>query len=108
MTDYPKRFDDPDVTRTRDGGEPPSPLLQPLPATIGRYRVLGKLGEGGMGVVYEAEQDNPRRRVAVKVVRAGHAVDDQHVRESAKLAAEFQERMGDAASAKAWRAKQGG
>src|SRR5262249_33685258 len=39
-----------------------------LPPRVGRYRVLGLLGEGGMGVVYEAEQDSPRRPVALKVV----------------------------------------
>jgi WD40 repeat protein/predicted Ser/Thr protein kinase len=41
--------------------------------TIGRYRVVRVLGEGGMGTVYEAEQDNPRRTVALKVIRAGMA-----------------------------------
>ena len=41
------------------------------PERIGAYRVLGVLGAGGMGVVYEAEQDRPRRRVALKVVRPG-------------------------------------
>ena len=40
--------------------------------TIGPYKLLQKLGEGGMGVVYLAEQEQPvRRRVAIKVIRAG-------------------------------------
>jgi non-specific serine/threonine protein kinase/serine/threonine-protein kinase len=50
-------------------GAPPAP---PLP-TIARYRVVRVLGEGGMGRVYEAEQDNPRRTVALKVIRPGLA-----------------------------------
>jgi tetratricopeptide (TPR) repeat protein/predicted Ser/Thr protein kinase len=41
----------------------------PMPDRIGRYTIRRKLGEGGMGVVYLAEQDEPRRPVAVKVVR---------------------------------------
>src|SRR5580693_3582801 len=44
---------------------------RPLPTTIGRYRILSRVGEGGMGVVFEAEQDHPRRIVALKVVRLG-------------------------------------
>lgn len=40
-----------------------------LPGTIGRYRVTGVLGEGGMGMVYSAQQDNPQRMVALKVIR---------------------------------------
>src|SRR5262249_41667035 len=42
-----------------------------LPARIGPYRIVRRLGEGGMGAVYEAEQDSPRRAVALKVIRPG-------------------------------------
>ncbi|QOI98999.1 MAG: serine/threonine protein kinase [Phycisphaeraceae bacterium] len=36
--------------------------------TIGRYRIVGLVGTGGMGRVYEAEQDYPTRRVALKLL----------------------------------------
>ena len=47
------------------------PLSEPVPTSFGRYRILRVHGEGGMGTVYEAEQDNPRRSVALKVIRPG-------------------------------------
>src|SRR5262245_8826868 len=41
-------------------------------ASIGRYKLLEKVGEGGCGVVYVAEQTEPvRRRVALKVIKLG-------------------------------------
>jgi serine/threonine protein kinase/tetratricopeptide (TPR) repeat protein len=61
-------------------GTGPADPPEPAPERIGSYRILRKLGEGGMGVVYEAEQQQPRRAVAIKVVRGGQFVDDQHVR----------------------------
>ena len=41
------------------------------PAAIGRYRIVRLIGEGGMGSVYEAEQEQPRRKVALKVIKPG-------------------------------------
>src|SRR5262249_35482753 len=49
-----------------------APTLAPSPA-IGRYRIVRLLGEGGMGAVYEAEQEQPRRKVALKVIKPGLA-----------------------------------
>ena len=45
---------------------------------IGRYKLLQQIGEGGMGVVYMAEQEEPvRRRVALKIIKLG--MDTQQV-----------------------------
>jgi eukaryotic-like serine/threonine-protein kinase len=46
------------------------------PVSIGSYRIGKLIGEGGMGAVYEAEQENPRRTVALKVVKYGLAEPD--------------------------------
>src|SRR5262245_39996035 len=51
-----------------------------LPERVGPYRILRKIGQGGMGVVYEAEQDSPRRRVALKMIPPTGASDERQRR----------------------------
>ncbi len=49
-----------------------SPSTENVGDRIGRYKLLQQIGEGGCGVVYMAEQQEPvRRRVALKVIKLG-------------------------------------
>ena len=60
--------------RTKSEGEDelPSPGSSFMPERIGRYRIIERVGEGGMGSVYLAEQEHPvRRQVALKIVKPG-------------------------------------
>ncbi len=55
---------------------PEGTVPPPLPDRIGPYEILGVLGQGGMGVVYDARQTEPiRRNVAVKLIRRGFDTD---------------------------------
>ena len=48
------------------------PVTEKVGDRIGRYKLLQKIGEGGCGVVYMAEQQEPvRRKVALKVIKLG-------------------------------------
>ncbi len=61
-----------DGAQTPEPGTGTSPFHLDAPAEIGPYRLLKPLGEGGMGVVYLAEQTEPiRRRVALKLIKLG-------------------------------------
>ena len=55
-----------------------SPIAEQPGQTIGRYKLREQIGEGGMGVVYMAEQREPvRRKVALKIIKAG--MDTQEI-----------------------------
>jgi hypothetical protein len=61
------------VAETRRVGRDQEPDLAETPnARVGRYKLLQRLGEGGFGIVYMAEQSEPvKRRVALKIIKLG-------------------------------------
>jgi serine/threonine protein kinase/Tol biopolymer transport system component len=62
---------DPDSTSSKSAAQSGSPSL-PSPSQIGPYKIRELIGEGGMGIIYLAEQTEPvRRRVALKVIKLG-------------------------------------
>ena len=91
-----------EVESMLEAGERAGFLLTPVPsqdegdgplvgATIGGFRILRLLGEGGMGAVYEAEQNHPLRRVALKVLRS--ALASMEVRRRFEVEAELLGRL---------------
>jgi tetratricopeptide (TPR) repeat protein/predicted Ser/Thr protein kinase len=74
--DRPENLLSDDATLSRGEASAADAPVRQSPASIGRYRIIRLLGEGGMGAVYEVEQDQPRRSVALKVIRAAWASPD--------------------------------
>src|SRR5436190_6609884 len=67
-TDTPEMSDAPDAR----SDETRSELNERPGMMVGRYKLLEQIGEGGMGVVFMAEQLQPvRRRVALKIIKPG-------------------------------------
>jgi WD40 repeat protein len=58
--------------------EAPPPLEGPL-LRLGEYCIIREIGRGGMGVVFEAEQESLSRRVALKVLPPGALQDARHI-----------------------------
>ncbi len=82
-----------EIGRELDGASegPPGEEIDLTGRRIGRYRIVRRIGSGGMGTVYEAEQDEPRRRVALKTLRFG--VDSKEAVSRFKLEAQVLARM---------------
>src|SRR6185295_9737060 len=66
-----------DLHAPADTGRTATRLYEPLPERVGGCRVLGLLGEGGMGRVLRAEDPGLCREVALKVLRPELARDEQ-------------------------------
>jgi serine/threonine protein kinase len=60
--------------------------LDDAPERVGKYRIAGMLGRGGMGVVYEGIDDDLGRDVAIKLVRFGAGSGERLIREARALA----------------------
>ena len=66
------RFSSSGLAYSMDKGDLEQLLIEGRGTRIGRYKLLQKIGEGGGGVVYMAEQEEPiRRKVALKIIKLG-------------------------------------
>lgn len=53
---------------------------RPGPTTVGEFEIVREIGRGGMGVVYEARQRRPVRRVAIKILRGDYSSSEERRR----------------------------
>jgi serine/threonine protein kinase/tetratricopeptide (TPR) repeat protein len=66
-----------------DDGSGPGPVVADgsrIGPLLGDYRIVRQIGRGGMGIVYEAEQQSLKRRVALKVLPLAAAIDPRQLR----------------------------
>ncbi|TWT97015.1 Serine/threonine-protein kinase PrkC [Botrimarina colliarenosi] len=69
---------------TAPGGSQPSkseilPGAEAPPRSVGDYRIVREIGRGGMGIVYEAQEQSLRRRVALKVLPFAAVLDQRQI-----------------------------
>ncbi|MEA2632181.1 MAG: eukaryotic-like serine/threonine-protein kinase, partial [Chloroflexota bacterium] len=67
------------IGRVRPFAHEPAPPLQAIARTVGQYALHERIGQGGMGVVYRAQQVPLKRMVALKMISGGHHAASQTV-----------------------------
>src|SRR2546421_12610558 len=72
-------MDNPGKT-SAEQGKTPAAVDDLTGQTVAEFHILRKLGRGGMGAVYLAEQQSPRRKVGLKVLRADLAANEKALR----------------------------